>query len=216
MKADQTADLFSRALAGGSSVDFHVGTIEMWNDNTGSNRVRVLGTSLDNLNVLASAGVSSLEPGVAVLVGKYKTQYFILGRIVSQDLAAPQFPAILYPMFQPNTAIGASGYATVSNGVLTSWEGRVRIVHPAIELDGIWGIATGTGSITYAVKLGGTTVGSWTETSFQVGRRGPFDVSDYMGQDWLKIELSITASSGTAGNRAFQVLAAYFRQKPPV
>lgn len=210
------ADLFAKALAQGSPVDFHVGTIEMWNDGTSSNRVRVRGRVLENLDVLASAGVSSLEPGTSVLVGKYRTQWFVLGRVVTQSsgLAAPQFPVIMYPQFVSNGAASTTGTPRVNSGVLATWEGRVRIVHPALEVDGIWGNLSGSGSTTYAIKLGGTTVGSWVATGLSVSRQGPFDVTDYMGQDWLKIELAITASSGT-GEKAISPLGVYFRQKPP-
>lgn len=194
------------------TVDFHIGQIISWDSDTATNRVRVLGTIMNNLPVLTSAGSVGLENGIAVGILKVRTQYFILGRIVDQStgLVNPQFPIVLYPQFITANALGTSGAWNVNSGVLVSWEGRIKVTFPYIEVDGIWGNLSGVGSTTYALLLGGVSIGTWTETTLTVARRGPFDVTDYMGQDWLKIELAITASSG-AGVKAVQPLACYFR-----
>lgn len=193
-------------------LDFRVGRIISWNSNTQSNRVEVFGVIMTNLPVLTSAGTVGLSNDVLVGVLKVRTQYFILGRIVNQSsgLVNPQFPIILYPQFITNGTAGTIGQWRVNTGILASWEGRLRPHFPYIEVDGVWGNVSGSGSTTYALKLGGTTVGSWVETTLNVGRHGPYDVSAFVGQDWLKIELVITASTGT-GEKAIQPLGCYFR-----
>lgn len=212
MNADELAPILGQKpppVAG-----LHTGTIIAWDDTTGANRVVVNGSELVNLPVLASAGLTALIPGTTVLIQRWDTSFVILGRVVTQasGLASPQFPIVMYPMFRPNGTAGATGYWTVNAGVLASWEGRARISLPAIVFDGVWGVASGSGSITYEARAGGTAIGSWTTSAGAApSRQGPFRVDDRIGQDWLKIEVVITASSGT-GERGFQMLGAYFQQ----
>lgn len=212
MKADEIAPLLVAPRS--ADLDLHIGLITRWDDTTGANEVVVDGSPLVNLSVLASAGLTALVPGTTVLVQKWRTTWIILGRVVTQasGLASPQFPIVMYPMFRPNGAASVTGYWAINVGVLATWEGRARISYPAIVFDGVWGIASGAGSITYEARAGGTAIGSWTVTTGAApSRQGPFRVDDRIGQDWLKIEIVITASTGT-GERAFQILGAYFQQ----
>lgn len=194
------------------TLDFHTGQIIAWDGVGQTNQVLVLGRVMFNLPVLTSANTTGLEVGASVGILRVRTQYFILGRVVDQTsgLVNPQFPIVLYPQFISNGAASSIGQYRVNSGVLATWEGRVRVSFPYIEVDGVWGNLSGVGSTTYELKLGGTTYGSWTDTTLSVGRRGPYDVRDRIGQDWLKIELAITASTG-AGEKAFQPLGCYFR-----
>lgn len=213
---DLTFMLASTPAADTSLPDFgfHLGYVLAWDSTLGTNQVRVAGSDLNNLAVLASAGSVSLDPGSTVAVLRFRSVYFVLGRVVlpGSGLVQPQTPIILYPQFASNVVAGTTGTTRVNTGVLATWEGRVRPNLPKLEVDGIWGNLSGSGSTTYEMKIGGTTVGSWTETTLTVARRGPFDVSAYIGQDWLKIELAITASTGT-GEKAIAPLGAYFRQR---
>jgi hypothetical protein len=194
------------------SLDFHTGQIIAWDSASQTNQVLVLGRLMFNLPILTSANTTGLEVGSAVGILRVRTQYFILGRVVDQTsgLVNPQFPIVLYPQFESNLVASAIGYAVVNNGVLATWEGRIKVSFPFIEVDGVWGNASGVGSTTYALKLGGTTYGTWTSTTLDVSRKGPFDVRDRIGQDWLKVEVAITASTG-AGEKAIQPLGCYFR-----
>ena len=194
------------------SIDVHTGQIIAWDSTNNMNQVLVLGRVLNDLPILTSAGMTGFEIGASVAVLRVRTQFFILGRIVGQGsgLVNPQFPIVLYPQFQPNLAVDTLGYAIVSVGVLATWEGRVKVSHSYVEVDGVWGNSSGAGSTTYELKLGGVTYGSWTETVLDVNRKGPFFVGDRVGQDWLKIEVAITASTGT-GQKAIQPLGCYFR-----
>lgn len=217
MNIDDLGPILASAPAADTGLpDFglHLGLVKAWNSTLGTNKIKVAGSDLNNLAVLSSAGSVSLDPGTVVAVLRFRSVYFVLGRVVvpGSGLVQPQTPVVLYPQFTSNGTAGIAGQARVNSGVLVTWEGRVRPNLPFLEIDGVWGNLTGSGSTTYEVKLGGTTVGSWTETTLNVIRRGPFDVSAYIGQDWLKIELAITASTGT-GEKAFQPLGAYFRQR---
>lgn len=212
MRSEELAPLI--AAQRGSELGLHTGLITKWDDTTGANEVIVNEVPLQNLSVLASAGITALVPGTQVLVQKWRSTWIILGRVVTQasGLASPQFPIVMYPQFRPNGAAGTGGYWGLNATVLATWEGRARFSYPAVAFDGVWGVVSGSGSVTYQAKVSGNVVGSWTETTGPiVARRGPFRVDEYIGQDWLKIEVAITASSGT-GERAFQMLGAYFQQ----
>lgn len=197
-----------------SEISFHQGKILSWSGSGGTNSIEVAGAVLSNLPALTSAGLIALQEGDVVGVLRYKSTYFVLGRVVALNtlLVEPQWPVVIYPQFQRSEALGTSGYTTVAAGSLFSWEGRIRASHPRIEIDGVWGQSSGSNTSTYAIKLGGTVVGQWTVGGgLEVARHGPYDITSYIGQDWLKVEVSITASSGT-GQVAFQPLGLYFRQ----
>lgn len=197
-----------------SEISFHQGKILSWSGSGGTNTIEVAGTPLQNLPVLTSAGLISLREGDVVGVLRYKTSYFVLGRIVALNtqLAEPQWPIVIYPQFQRLEGLGVGGYTTVTAGTLNTWEGRIRVSHPKIEIDGLWGQSSGSNSNTYAIKVSGNVVGQWTVSGvLELARHGPFDISQYLGQDWLKVEVAMIASSGT-GQVAFQPLGLYFRQ----
>jgi len=197
-----------------TDLSFHQGVISVWNSTTFANVIAVAGTTLQNVPVLTSAGLFALRAGDTVALLQYKNSFFILGRIVSLSSAfvEPLVPIVLYPMFQSSVALGANGFAHVPVGTLTTWEGRVRVSHPKIEVDGIWGTTSGANTTRYDLLLGGVSVGSWiVSNTIEVARHGPFNISPFIGQDWLKVEIAITSSTG-AGQVAFQLLGAYFRQ----
>lgn len=197
-----------------SEISFHQGKILSWSGSGGTNMIEVAGTPLNNLPVLVSAGMIALREGDVVGVLRYKTSYFVLGRIVALNtqLVEPQWPIVVYPQFQRSEALGTGGYTTVVATSLFSWEGRIRASHPKIEVDGVWGQSSGANTTTYAIKLGGTIVGQWTVGGgLEVARHGPFDISQFIGQDWLKVEIAMIVSTGT-GQVAFQPLGLYFRQ----
>lgn len=217
MNADDLTHLLASTPAADTSLSelgMHIGEVMTWDSATGTNQVRVAGTVVDNIPILTSAGTVSLDAGTPVAVLRYRSSYFVLGRIVGpgSGLVQPQTPVPLYPQFASNVVAGTTGTARVNSGVLATWEGRARPNLPYIEVDGIWGNLSGAGSTTYEVRLGGVPVGSWTSTTLDVSRKGPFSCEDRIGQDWLKVELAITASTGT-GEKAIAPLGMYFRQK---
>jgi hypothetical protein len=195
------------------TLDLLIGQIIAWDSTSQFNQVFVSGSYMQNIPILTSANTTGLTEGSSVAILRWRTQYFILGRIVTQDsgLVNPQFPIVLYPQFIPSSAVATTGYWTVPIGTLVTWEGRFKASFPYVEVDGIWGNAGGTGSVSYALKVAGTTIGTWSHTTLSVARHGPFDITPYAGQDWLKIEVAITASTGAGGEKAFSILGCYFR-----
>ncbi|WP_141134591.1 hypothetical protein [Haloechinothrix alba] len=149
------------------------------------------------------------------------------GNIIMSDdaasgsgLARPWLPVILYPKFISNTTGSETGqhmdYWSLGNdhisGETEMWEGRATISHPYIEVDGTWGPASGSATVTYRLRLDGTEVGSWSEGSGVVtGRQGPFDVSSFVRSDHVRIALTAEVST-TTDSSACSVWACYLRQ----
>lgn len=196
------------------SLDFHIGRIISWNSTTASNQVEVLGRIMNDLPVLTSAGSVGLEDDVLVGILKVRTQYFILGRIVDQStgLVNPQFPIVMYPLFRPGGAANdVIYYYILSSANDPTWEGRIRVSFPYVEIDGIWGPSGVGNTATYELRVSGVVVGTWTESTVVVTRRGPYDIRSFLGQDWAKIEVVLVSTTGALNNVAFQVLGCYFR-----
>jgi hypothetical protein len=67
--------------------DFHVGVITAFDSETGANTVHVRGTDIPDVPMLNSTSTVTLGVGDNVVVLKYRTGYFILGRIISPNSA---------------------------------------------------------------------------------------------------------------------------------
>lgn len=183
-----------------------------WDPVTGDNQVRVADSDLTNLPIITQSDLVNIREGDTVAILKYNDSYAVLGKIKSSNPGTPWTPVPLYPLFNPLGAAGALNYSSVNVGSLASWEGRIYVTHHSfIEVDGIWGQASGSNTVTYVLQLGGFTVGTWTTTTvLDVGRKGPFDISPYRDQQFLKVEVKITSSTGS-GTVATQVLGCYLR-----
>lgn len=158
-------------------------------------------------------------------------EYDVDGRLVrTQDSnggwAAPWFSVPMYPRFVPNGqpgsysangwGFGYSNLSTAGNGVssgMVIWEGRIPFVsHPRIQVDGVWGQASGTAVPTYSLKVGGTTLGSYAPVSLTTGTwtTGPFDISSLLTN--TAVQVQITASWTGSGAIATDCLGVYLRQ----
>lgn len=195
-------------------LSYRQGTVVTWNLDNGTNQVRIGDGVLNNLSVITQSDLINIRPGDTVAVVKYNDSYAVLGKLKSGGSpGTPWAPVPLYPQFNPLGAAGGTGYWTVNVGTLASWEGRIFVTHHSrIEVDGVWGQSSGSNTVTYQLQLGGTSVGTWTTTTtLDVGRKGPFDISSFRDQQFLKVEVKITSSVGS-GTVAIQVLGCYLRQ----
>lgn len=77
-----------------NDISFHQGIIVAWNATNSTNAVDVAGSIVYDLPVLTSAGLIALGAGDPVAILKYKSTYFILGRVVAltSQLVEPLFP----------------------------------------------------------------------------------------------------------------------------
>jgi hypothetical protein len=201
-----------------TDIAYRQGYVIQWDSTNKTNLIRVRGTVIANVPVLTSAGMVSIAPGSTVAMIKTRTQYFILGRVVTQDtnFINAQFPLVLYPQFVPPGTPGNPEFFRGNAGQFNSWGGMTVVAHPQIVVNGLFGAWTGTNTTTYQLRVDGVTVGSWTETA-AVGPiiRGPFDVSAHVGTtgfygDWNAVEIVVSATSGT-GTYLFQLYGCFFQ-----
>lgn len=208
---DDYADFFTPPP---QPLGYRQGVIVSWNTATGANVVRIANTNFTNLPLIKNIDLVNFRVNDYVAVIKYNDSYAILGKIKNNPVAPTLWLSVpLYAQFQQLTAAGGTGYATVNVGTLASWEGRVYITHHSrIGVDGVWGQASGSNTVTYQLQVDGVTVGTWTTSGgLDVGNKGPFDVTSYRDREWIKVEVKITSSVGS-GTVAIQVLACYLMQ----
>jgi hypothetical protein len=118
-------------------------------------------------------------------------------------------------MFVPSApGAGVTGSWAIDSsqivGETTLWEGRASISHPWMEIDGTWGHASGTGAVTYRLRVGGQQVGTWVENGGITARRGPFDMAGHIGDDWSAV--AVTAQTGGTGAVWCAPKGCYLRQ----
>lgn len=84
MNADLTPFLVAPDAA---DVGFHTGEVIAWDQSAGTNTIRVLGAVVQNIQVVASGSVM-VGVGDLVAIWRYKSTYFVMGRIapVNQTL----------------------------------------------------------------------------------------------------------------------------------
>lgn len=144
------------------------------------------------------------------------------GRVlVSDDAAAgkgmgrPWLPVWLSPLFVPvSPTAGNVNVWSIDTAQLAGepvlWEGRATISHPWIQVTGVWGNASGSGAITYKLKVNDAVVGTWTGVDANM-LQGPFDVRNQVGLDWAKIQVTALKTAGTGGVYC-HVLGCYLTQ----
>lgn len=128
-------------------------------------------------------------------------------------LARPWLAVQMHPMLSEPTGVYSYRYVDVTDisSKTRLWRGRAYVSHPRITIDGVWGQASGSNTTTYTLEVSGVQVGSWTEGGGLItGQRGPFDVSDLVGDEFSPVELFANASG--SGLVACQVLGCYLRQ----
>lgn len=194
------------------NIGYRQGIVVSWDVNTGNNEIRVAGTILLNLPLITQSDLVSIRNGDTVAIIRFNDSYAILGKITREFSGTPWIPVPLYPQFNSILGAGTGGYWTVNVGTLVSWEGRIYATHHTLlEVDGVWGESSGSNTVTYEVLLGGNLVGTWTTTNtLEVSRKGPFDISFFRDQQFLKLEVKITSSVGS-GTVAIQVLGCFLR-----
>lgn len=131
---------------------------------------------------------------------------------VTGGLARPWIPVnLLSKMSMPAGTFDYYALA-VSGTERQLWEGRIPFVsHPFIEVDGVWGQASGSNSTTYRLKVGGSEVGNWVVSGgISATRRGPFSIASSLHSTWVTAE--ITAQSTGTGVMACHVVGCSMRQ----
>lgn len=71
---------------GEADVGFHSGQVLAWDPEAGTNTILVLGTPMQDLQIVSSGSVS-VGVGDTVAIWRYKSTYFVMGRIAPVDQA---------------------------------------------------------------------------------------------------------------------------------
>lgn len=212
---DITSSLAQRSVA---DVGYHQGVIRAWNRQTGDNVIDVVGTPITNVPMLNITEALVLRVGHVVGLLRYKTSYFILGRIVipgSADFFSGVMPDISEAFYQQNTD---AVLQTNTLGAYTSKLVSAMIInHPKVAVGGkvqvSGGTATGQARVQWytayptnaASPPGGTlmaTSGVYTTTTGTPGVVwGPIDYAWPAGMygQLVFVSYEIQLITGTAG-----------------
>ncbi len=136
----------------------------------------------------------------------------------SGGIARPWFVVPMHPLFSM-AASSTWSYMTVPIASVTSertlWKGKNGLnAHPYIQINGVWGQASGSNSVTYRLKVNGNTVGTWSTAAGELfeDTRGPYNVAPYLDLNDVRVEVTATASG--SGVVACHVYACTLRQTP--
>lgn len=179
-----------------------------------SNGVQTLQLRRDNGSLVMGLYTNGTQQYWA-LYDRTGTAWVADDSVTGTGLARPWLSISLYKLFDSGVA-APYAYSNLPASQITTettlWSGRIPLVsHPRVEVDGIWGQASGANNTTFRLKVQGVTVGTWTQNAtFAVARRGPYDVTPYINNSFAGIE--VTAVSTGTGNVACQVLGCALRQ----
>lgn len=217
-----TSTTASSGLAQQPEFGFHQGTVAAWDASTGTNQVAIAGSIIVDVPGIVSSDNLVLHVGDVVILLRYRSTYFILGRVSVR----PAFAGFIVPVpmtqgFESNRVSGTAGAANQQLRLdasqifaeSTIWEGRLCASSGRIRVDGIWGNLSGTQAVVYRMKVGGSMVGSWiTSNGLTVGpisNFGTFDVSSRVGQQFVKIEITAQSTVNNADQIACHLLGLY-------
>lgn len=92
MRADDIAALMVAGMqsqvTGNTDIGYHTGVVKAWDTLTGLNSVDINGVTFNNLKVLSTGDSIMLAAGDTVVIMRFQTQYFILGRVAAPGLGA--------------------------------------------------------------------------------------------------------------------------------
>lgn len=205
-----SADIVPFIESPASPVSYRQGVIVEWNPVAGTNRIAVGGGIFDNLAVITDSNLIGLKAGDIVALLKYNHSYAILGRI-HQGISpgTPWQPIPLYPEF---SRLAGAGVTAVNVGALVSWTSSIYVTHHThVQIDGTFGQLTGSNTTVFNLQVGSVVLGTWTETgTLTTGLRGPYSITPYMNIPWVRLNLTISSSTGS-GTVAFNPTGLFLR-----
>lgn len=217
-----TSPTASTGVAMPTELGFHQARVLDWDAAAGTNRVEVGGKVLVNVAGIVSSDNLVLHAGDLIGILRFRSTYFILGRISTRPaFSGFVIPVPMTPSFESNRVSGTAGSAQQTlrldaSQLITEkqlYEGRLCASSGRVRIDGIWGNLSGTQSVTYNLKVGGSTVGTWVTTNQLLVGPPPnlatFDVSNRVGQPFVKIEITAQSSVNNADQIACHLLGLY-------
>lgn len=117
------------------------------------------------------------------------------GGIAEPWVYVPMYPRFVSTNFTNQTNAEPVLPASACNGGVV-WEGRIgKVSHPYIQFDHVTGRVSGTNATpTYTYWVGGTQMGTFTDSAYQFHLAGPFDISSRLGQTNIGVQVKISAT----------------------
>lgn len=92
MRSDDIAALMVAGMqsqvTGNTDIGYHLGTVLSWDDTTGLNSVQINGATFNNLRVITAGPGISIATGDTIVVLRYQTSYFIMGKVAAPGAGA--------------------------------------------------------------------------------------------------------------------------------
>ncbi|MEU0467218.1 hypothetical protein ABZ215_24725 [Amycolatopsis sp. NPDC006131] len=163
MRAEEIAALmvagFQQQTTGNTDIGYHTGVIESWDTLTGLNTVDINGVTFTNLKVLSTGAGIVLSPGDTVVIMRFQTQYFILGRVsapgagaalgVRQDFVEPQIDITSGTFVASGGPTCTDVYVSSSRRVLVFLTAQIAAAncygYASVQVSGASNIAAGVG-----------------------------------------------------------------------
>jgi hypothetical protein len=202
---------------------FHQGVVISWDAATGTNRISVSGTEMINVPGVVNSDSLVLHAGDRIAIIRYLSTYFIIGRVSTRpSFSGFLIPVPMTPTFESVRISGTAGAAqnqlrlnasSVFGGDTQIWEGRLCSSSGRVRVDGVWGTLSGGQTLTYKLKVDGVTVGTWVTFSQLIVGPLPefatFDVSNKIGRQFVRIEITVQSSVNNTDLVACQLLGLY-------
>lgn len=195
-----------------TSFDFHLGVVEAFDTTTGSNLIRIRGSSIPDVPLLNIGDTVNLNDGDTVVVLKYRTGYFILGRVIQPNSEIFATSAVEFEGHVEsanNFAITTTMTTRVSEPMtIPKWSNRV-LVTATVDATGINSLGA-LDQLRTQVNIGGfpgavhqcdvnpTFLGSVSATHVLVNAATPGGTFDVDGQ--------VQSNDGTWASSAFNQL----------
>lgn len=139
---------------------------------------------------------------------------------INGGVAEPWIPVPMYAQFIDTVGSEATTYRQLPvsgvPGTQVVWEGRIgRVSHPRIQVEGVWGMAIGPGTANYALVVGGTTVGTWSNAGLVNTASAAFDISTKLTNTHVPVQVTVNVTGAAPADRvALGLLGCWMRQTP--
>lgn len=152
----------------------------------------------DNTSVFSTIPIDQDPSKIAWALYDQQNRIVVSSDGATGGLALPWIPIPMYPMFSmPGTSLYA--YRTIDAANIQSetllWEGCIsKVLGPFLQINGVWGQASGSNQTTYSVHVGGNKIGEWTASSLDVSIVGPFPIHNYLGSSEITVQIKASAT----------------------
>lgn len=120
-----------------TDIGYHQGVVVNWDPQTGDNVIDMAGTILNDLPMLNISEALTMKPGYVVALLRFKSTYFILGRVVipnTPDFFSGGMPNLAQAFYQQNSdaAIQTNSLGAYNSKLVSA----MIINHPRVSLGG--------------------------------------------------------------------------------